>query len=39
MANVKVYDEDNDKSYTEYRELGGYSVRLVVPSRKARGVA
>ena len=40
MATVKVYDEDNDTSYTEMRELGGYSVRLVIPSRSVsmRGV-
>lgn len=37
---MKVYDEDNDTSYTEMRELGGYSVRLVIPSRPVsmRGV-
>jgi Bifunctional DNA primase/polymerase, N-terminal len=40
MATVTVYVEDDDTSYTEMRELGGYSVRLVVhsPSVSMRGV-
>jgi hypothetical protein len=33
MARVTVYVEDDDNSYTEMRELGGSSVRLVIPSR------
>jgi hypothetical protein len=32
MATVKHYDEDTDSSVIEYREIGGYTVRHVVPS-------
>jgi Bifunctional DNA primase/polymerase, N-terminal len=32
MARVTMYVEDDDTSYTEMREIGGYTVRLVIPS-------
>lgn len=33
MASYEVHDEDNDRRWTEYRELGGSAVRLVAPSK------
>lgn len=33
MAAEKCYDVDNERSWTEYRDLGGYHVRLVPDSQ------
>jgi Bifunctional DNA primase/polymerase, N-terminal len=33
MAAVTVRDEDNDRSFIECRDLGGFHVRLLAPSR------
>jgi hypothetical protein len=36
MAAVERYDADTDKRWTEYREIGGATVRLVKPSSGRR---
>jgi hypothetical protein len=33
MASYECYDEDTDKRWIEYRDIGGASVRLLGPSR------